>query len=66
MKHFNQFHHYESEFSVFMDELKAKNPAIEEDQKRGFLIWWDKPPLELEEMERDKISEVKLKAYTYD
>jgi uncharacterized protein with PIN domain len=34
--------HYTSEFSAFLDDLKAKKPAIEAGQRAGRAIWWDK------------------------
>jgi len=60
------YQNYESEFSRFIQELKQQHPEIEEKQREGFAMWWDKPPLELDELERDKMSEVKPRAYPYD
>lgn len=34
---------YESEHTKFIRELMAKNPELEEDQRKGRAIWWDKP-----------------------
>ncbi|MDB5868007.1 MAG: hypothetical protein JWP96_339 [Polaromonas sp.] len=34
--------HYKSEFSQFLDDLKAKKPEIEPGQRAGRAIWWDK------------------------
>jgi Protein of unknown function (DUF3460) len=33
---------YTSEITTFIDELKAKKPAIEAEQRAGRAIWWDK------------------------
>jgi len=66
MKFTRHYKHYESEFSEFLNGLKQQHPEIEKDQREGFAIWWDKPPLELDAMKRDKMSEVKPKAYLYD
>ncbi|APW47268.1 DUF3460 family protein [Rhodoferax antarcticus] len=33
---------YESEVTQFIKELKAKNPAIEEGQRQGRSLLWDK------------------------
>ena len=34
---------YESEFDRFLQELKDKNPQIEEQQRKNRLTWWDRP-----------------------
>ena len=34
---------YESEFTQFLRDLKAKNPQIDELQKKNRATWWDKP-----------------------
>ena len=34
--------HYTSEITSFLEELKAKNPALEAEQRAGRAIWWDK------------------------
>ena len=34
--------HYSSEFSLFLDDLKAKKPGLEAEQRAGRAIWWDK------------------------
>ncbi|NML14009.1 DUF3460 family protein [Azohydromonas caseinilytica] len=34
---------YKSEFTQFMDELKAKNPQIEAQQRAGRALLWDRP-----------------------
>ena len=55
---------YESEFTKFLRELKAKNPQIEEEQRKGRAIWWDRPANpDLESSE--KASRVKQKPYVY-
>jgi len=57
---------YESEFAEFIDEFKRQHPDIEKKQREARAMWWDKPPLDLEEIERERMSEVKLKPYVYD
>jgi hypothetical protein len=59
------YRHYESEFGQFIDELKRQHPDIEDKQREAYAIWWDKPPLDLEEMERDRESEIRMKPYVY-
>jgi uncharacterized protein DUF3460 len=34
---------YESEMTLFLRELKAKNPQIVEQQKKNRATWWDRP-----------------------
>lgn len=56
---------YVSEFEQFLDDFKRQHPTVEKQQREGFAIWWDKPPLNLKEMEREKMSEVKWDPYPY-
>ncbi|MDB5741955.1 MAG: hypothetical protein JWR68_270 [Polaromonas sp.] len=34
--------HYVSEITSFIDDLKAKKPSLESEQRAGRAIWWDK------------------------
>ena len=34
--------HYTSEITSFIEELKAKKPTLEAEQREGRAIWWDK------------------------
>jgi len=34
---------YKSEVSTFIDELKAKKPTLEAEQRAGRALLWDKP-----------------------
>jgi hypothetical protein len=34
--------HYTSEVTLFIEELKAKKPTLEAEQRAGRAIWWDK------------------------
>ena len=52
MKFTKQFQRYESEFSQFIAALKKENPAIEEQQRAGRALLWDKPPRELDALDR--------------
>ena len=45
--------------------MKAKNPKIEENQRAGRSIWWDKAPIDLDARRRDQESRVKQQAYVY-
>ena len=34
---------YKSDISAFIDELKAKKPTLEEEQRAGRALLWDRP-----------------------
>jgi hypothetical protein len=65
MKLTNQHQMYESDHTKFIKELKAANPAIEQGQKEGRALLWDKAPIALNEQNRSKESRVKQQAYVY-
>ena len=43
---------YQSEFTLFLDELKAQNPQLEQKQLAGRALLWDKAPLSLDAQQR--------------
>lgn len=65
MKLSNQFSLYQSDHTKFIAELKAKNPGIEEGQRAGRALLWDKEPTSLSEQGREAESRVKQQAYVY-
>ncbi|MES2152222.1 MAG: DUF3460 family protein [Pseudomonadota bacterium] len=65
MKLSKQFQLYESDHTKFIAELKAKNPGIEEGQRVGRALLWDKAPTTLSEQDRTSASRVKQQAYVY-
>jgi hypothetical protein len=65
MKLSNQFSLYESDHTKFIKELKAKNPQIEEGQRAGRALLWDKAPISLAEQEKRAESRVKQQPYVY-
>jgi aspartate ammonia-lyase len=65
MKLTKQYQRYESELTQFINELKQKNPALEEQQRAGRGLLWDKPPIDLGETERTQDSRVRQQAYVY-
>jgi hypothetical protein len=65
MKLSKQFDRYESDHTLFIKQLKAANPAIEEGQRAGRALLWDKAPIALSEQERRTESRVKQQAYVY-
>lgn len=60
-----QFQLYQSEATQFIDALKAKNPEIEEGQRAGRALLWDKKPIDLDTQARNAESRVKQQAYVY-
>ncbi|MFL6656857.1 MAG: DUF3460 family protein [Massilia sp.] len=65
MKLSKQHAMYESEHTKFIAELKAKNPGIEEGQREGRALLWDKAPTSLSDQERGSASRVRQQAYVY-
>lgn len=59
----NQY--YESDFTRFLKELKEKDPALEQKQRAGRAIWWDKAPIDLDARKREQESRVKQQPYVY-
>jgi hypothetical protein len=55
---------YKSDVTAFIEELKAKNPALEDEQRRGRAIFWDRrldPAVQADHAE----SRVPQQAYVY-
>ena len=65
MKFSKQQTEYVSDFTKFITELKEKNPSLEEKQRAGRAILWDKSPIDLDARRRDQESRVKQQAYVY-
>jgi hypothetical protein len=65
MKFSKQHSLYESEHTKFIAELKASNPAIEEGQRIGRALLWDKAPIPLAEQDSAAESRVRQQAYVY-
>jgi hypothetical protein len=65
MKFSKQHSMYESDHTKFIAELKAKNPGIEEGQREGRALLWDKAPTLLSDQDRTAESRVKQQAYVY-
>lgn len=55
---------YTSEFTAFLDGMKAQKPAIEAGQRAGRAIWWDKAQT-LTEQATYRAARVPQKAYVY-
>jgi hypothetical protein len=56
---------YVSEITEFLQDLKAKNPRIAVEQKKGRALWWDKKPQSAEDREHIAESWVPQKGYVY-
>jgi hypothetical protein len=65
MKFSKQQTGYVSDFTKFMTELKQKNPSLEEKQRAGRALLWDKAPIDLDARRRDEESRIKQKPYVY-
>jgi|CXWL01.2.fsa_nt_gi hypothetical protein len=65
MKFSKQFSRYESEATLFLKSLKQQNPQIEQSQREGRALLWDKEPVDLDTQERNKASRLKQSAYVY-
>jgi len=55
---------YESEHTRFMRELMARKPQLEQKQKEGRALWWDRKP-DPEQDRRNAASTIKMQAYVY-
>jgi len=56
---------YESEISQFIKALKQQKPHLEEEQRKGRAIWWDKKPLDLAERNEQNAARVVQRPYPY-
>ena len=65
MKLSKQHSMYESEHTKFIAELKKNNPAIEEGQREGRALLWDKAPISLSDQDRADQARVHQQAYVY-
>lgn len=65
MKFSKQDTRYESEFTRFLKDLKQKDPTLEQKQRDGRSIWWDKAPVDLDARRRAEESRVKQQPYVY-
>ena len=55
---------YESDITRFLRELKQKNPSIQDEQRKGRALWWDKEQ-SLDENQRKHDSNVPQQPYVY-
>lgn len=55
---------YESDATRFLKELKKTRPHLEEEQRKGRAIWWDKPQ-DADTQAQFKAARVPQKPYVY-
>jgi hypothetical protein len=55
---------YKSDISNFIDDLKAKNPRLEQEQRAGRALLWDKP-IDPEWQAEFQAAKVPQQAYVY-
>jgi hypothetical protein len=65
MKFSKQFQLYESEATQFINSLKQANSKLEQGQRDGRALLWDKEPLDLDKQRRIAESTLEQQAYVY-
>jgi predicted phage tail protein len=65
MKFSKQFQLYESDHTKFIKALKQQNPELEQQQRDGRALLWDKAPIDLDTQKRNIDASVKQQAYVY-
>lgn len=65
MKFSKQDTRYVSEFTKFLNEMKSKDPGIEQRQREGRSLLWDKSPIDMDATKRASESRVKQQPYVY-
>ena len=56
---------YVSEITQFINDLKKKDPTLEEKQRAGRALLWDKAPIDLDARRRAEESRIPQAAYVY-
>jgi hypothetical protein len=56
---------YQSDITQFINQLKEQKPTLEEEQRRGRALLWDKQPIDLEERSAQQLSRVNQTPYVY-
>lgn len=56
---------YESEATLFIKDLKAKDPQLEQKQQAGRALLWDRPTISLDDQRRALEARVAQKPYVY-
>lgn len=56
---------YTSDVTQFLNQLKQQKPALEEEQRKGRALLWDKKPIDLDERSEQQQARVKQTSYVY-
>ncbi|WP_208635597.1 DUF3460 family protein [Caballeronia pedi] len=56
---------YQSDITQFINQLKEQKPSLEDEQRRGRALLWDKQPIDLDERGEQQQSRVKQTPYVY-
>jgi hypothetical protein len=56
---------YQSDITQFINQMKEQKPSLEEEQRKGRALLWDKQPIDLDERSEIKTSRVEQTSYVY-
>lgn len=56
---------YQSDITQFLNQLKRQKPTLEEEQRKGRALLWDKQPIDLEERDAQQRARVRQTPYVY-
>lgn len=56
---------YQSDVTQFLNQLKQQRPDLEEQQRKGRALLWDKEPIDLDERARQQQARVPQTPYVY-
>jgi Protein of unknown function (DUF3460) len=56
---------YQSDITQFLNQLKQEHPQLEEQQRKGRSLLWDKAPIDLDERTRLQQAGVPQTPYVY-
>ena len=56
---------YKSDATQFIDSLKQRDPQLEERQRQGRFLLWDRPPVDLDTQKAQREARVAQKPYVY-
>jgi hypothetical protein len=56
---------YQSDITQFLNQLKQQKPTLEDEQRRGRALLWDKQPIDLDERASNQAARVKQTSYVY-
>lgn len=56
---------YKSDATQFIDSLKQRDPQLEERQRQGRFLLWDRPSVDLDTQKAQREARVDQKPYVY-